>query len=157
MMRSHLRMSTRTTVWLLTQLLLAILIVPLNAQSTHGGRQYYDVSREVTLSGTVSCVLTRPALGMLMGPHLLLASVSGLVDVSLGRWGLQGKDALSLTPGRQVEVTGATKTLRNKEVFIARIVKIGDKVYRIRNEYGIPVSPQARERASEMGQKGESL
>jgi hypothetical protein len=92
-----------------------------------------------------------------MGSHLLLTTVSGPVDASLGRWGLLGRDALSVTPGQQVEVTGVMKTLKNKKVFVARIVKIGDKIYSMRNEHGIPLSPQARERAIEMGQKGQSL
>jgi hypothetical protein len=104
----------------------------------------------VTLRGAVSGVLTKPAPGMIMGSHLLLTTVSGPVDASLGRWGLQGKDALSVTAGQQVEVTGVMKTLKNKVVFVARIVKIGDKVYRMRNEHGIPLSPQARERAIEI-------
>jgi hypothetical protein len=156
-MYSHLTMSTRTIAGLLTPLLFAILVISANAQSTRDYSQYYDVSQEVTISGAVSGVLIRPAPGMIMGSHLLLTTVSGPVDTSLGRWGLQGKDALSVTPGQQVEVTGVMKTLKNKEVFVARSVKIGDTVYRIRNEHGIPLSPQACERAIEMGQQGPSL
>jgi len=157
MMRGHLTIATRKIARLLTGLLFTILIVPLNAQSTRGSGQYYDTSHEVTLSGVVSRVLLRPAPGTIMGSHILLATVSGVVDTSLGRWGLQGKGALPVTPGQQVEVTGVMKRSENSEVFLARIVKIGDKVFRIRNEYGIPLSPQARERASEMGEKGQSL
>ena len=156
-MCSHPTISTRTVAGLLTRLLFAILVIPLNAQSTRDCSQYYDVSQEVTLSGKVSGVLARPAPGMIMGSHLLLTTVSGPVDASLGRWGLLGRDALSVTPGQQVEVTGVMKTLKNKKVFVARIVKIGDKIYSMRNEHGIPLSPQARERAIEMGQKGQSL
>jgi hypothetical protein len=70
---------------------------------------------------------------------------------------LQGEDALSVTVGQQVEVTGVMKTLKNKAVFVVRIVEIGDKVYRMRNEHGIPLSPQARERAIERTQNGDSL
>jgi hypothetical protein len=154
MMYGHLTIPTRTIAGLLTPLLFAILLIPLNAQSTRDGSQYYDVSQEVTLRGAVSGVLTKPAPGMIMGSHLLLTTVSGPVDASLGRWGLQGKDAVSVTAGQQVEVTGVMKTLKNKVVFVARIVKIGDKVYRVRNEHGIPLSPQARERAIEIRQKG---
>jgi hypothetical protein len=157
MMRGHLTMSTRAIARLLAGLLFTILIVPLNAQATRDCGQYYEVSQEITLSGVVSGVLTRPAPGTIMGSHLLLATVSGTVDISLGRWGLQGEGSLSVTPGQQVEVTGVMKHFANKKVFIARIVKLGDKIYTMRNEHGIPVSPQARERASELGQKGPSL
>jgi hypothetical protein len=108
----------------------------------------YDVSHEVTLSGTVASVLTKKTPGMLMGSHLLLTTASGLVDTSLGAFGLRGKGALAVTPGKQVEVTGVMKTIRNKQVFLARTVTVGGKIYEIRNVHGIPVSPQARERAS---------
>jgi hypothetical protein len=156
-MCGNLTISARTITGLLTRLLFAILVIPINAQSTRDCRQYYDVSQEVTLRGAVSGVLTKPARGMIMGSHLLLTTVFGPVDASLGRWGLQGEDALSVTVGQQVEVTGVMKTLKNKAVFVVRIVEIGDKVYRMRNEHGIPLSPQARERAIERTQNGDSL
>jgi hypothetical protein len=139
---------------LLAVLLPAILVVPLVAQSADNSRQYYDVSKEITLSGTVSAVLTKAAPGMVWGSHLLLTTVSGNVDASLGRWALQGKGALSVSVGQQVEVTGVMETLNNQEVFLARTVKVNGKVYTVRNQYGIPLVPQARERAAE---KGESL
>jgi hypothetical protein len=120
----------------------------------------YDVSQEVTLTGTVSSVLAKPAAGMLMGSHILLATLSGPVDVSLGRFGLRGKDALKVTAGQQIEVTGMMKTktttTKDSPVFLARTVKVGDEVYIIRNEHGFPVSPQARERANRK-MAGESL
>ncbi len=157
MICGHLTISTQTVARVLTGLLFAILITPLNAQVTCECNQYYDISQEVTLSGVVSGVLTTPAAGTIMGSHILLTTVSGLVDISLGKWGLQGEGALSITPGQQVEITGVMKRFENKKILIARIVKVGDKIYRMRNEHGIPVSPQARERASGVRQKGQSL
>jgi hypothetical protein len=140
---------------LLTGLLFATAALPLNAQTAGDSHPYYDVAREVTINGTVSAVLTKPVAGMIWGPHLLLATTSGQVDASLGRWGLQGKGALSVTVGQQVELTGVMKTLNGREVLLARTVKAGGKVYTMRNEHGIPVSPQARERGS--AQQGEPL
>jgi hypothetical protein len=138
---------------LLIGLLFAILVVPFNAQPV-GSYPYYDISKEVTLSGTVSSVLVRPERGMIWGSHFLLSTVSGTVDASLGRWGLQGNGALSVSPGQQVEVTGIMKTFNNREVFLVRSAKAGGKVYTLRNVHGIEVSPQTRERAA---QKGKSL
>jgi hypothetical protein len=132
----------------------AILAASLTAQSTDDSRLSYDVSQEVTLTGAVSGVLARPAPGMIMGSHLLLITAAGTVDASLGRWGLEGEGAIAVTPGQQVEVTGIMKTLKDQKVFLTRNVKVGDKVYTMRNTHGIPVSPQARQRAVE---KGESL
>jgi hypothetical protein len=116
----------------------------------------YDVSQEVTLNGTVSSVLAKPSRGMIMGSHLLLATPSGLVDASLGRFGLRGKGALSVTAGEQVEVTGVMKTIKDRQVFLARTVKVGDEVYTVRNKHGFPVPPQARERANHSN-AGDSL
>jgi hypothetical protein len=120
----------------------------------------YDISREVTLTGTISSVLTKPAsgAGMIMGSHLLLTTASGPVDASLGRFALLGKGALAVAPGQQVEVTGVMKTIKHKQVFLARTVKAGSEVHVIRNQHGMIVSPQARERASQKtAQTGESL
>jgi hypothetical protein len=49
------------------------------------------------------------------------------------------------------------KTIKDKPIFMVRTVKVGGEVYTIRNEHGFPVSPQARERASQKtSQRGES-
>jgi len=119
---------------------------PVQAQTAerHAGPFSYDVSQEVTLKGTVSSVLTKPAPGMIMGSHVLLTTALGPVDASLGRFGLRSKSAVPVAPGQQIEVTG----VKDKQVFLTRTVKIGGEVYTIRNEHGFPVSPQARQRAS---------
>ncbi|MGC1786007.1 MAG: hypothetical protein WA718_04640 [Terriglobales bacterium] len=125
------------------------------AVETKQARPYYDISKEVTLNGTVSSVLTKPSKGMLPGSHLLVKTPYGAVDASLGRFGLQGKGALTIEAGRQVEVTGVMKTLKGKQVFVTRNVKVDGQVYTMRNQHGIPVSPQARARANEKtAQKG---
>jgi hypothetical protein len=50
------------------------------------------------------------------------------------------------------------KTIKDKRVFLVRTVKAGGVVYTIRNEHGVLLSPQARERAvQKAAQKGESL
>jgi hypothetical protein len=87
------------------------------------------------------------------------------VDANLGRWGLMGKGSLHVAAGQQVAVTGVMKTYKDRQVFLARTVKVGGQVYVMRNERGIPMSPQARARIgqkpapfnSRVAQKGESL
>jgi hypothetical protein len=81
----------------------------------------------------------------------MVETVSGRLDASLGRFGLEGAGALSVTPGQQIELTGAMKTVRDKEVFMVRSVKANGKTYTMRNEHGVDVSPLARERAAEKG------
>jgi hypothetical protein len=145
---------------LIAGLLFATLAVPLFAQPAapvHESQPFYDISKEVTLAGTVSSVLSRGSQGMLLGSHLLLETASGQVDASLGKWGLVGRGALSVSAGQEVEVTGVMKTIKDKQVFVVRTVKAEGRIYVIRNEHGIPASPQSRERASQTAQKGESL
>jgi hypothetical protein len=147
----------------LVLLSLISLLTPVQAQTAAVGTRTagplsYDISQEVTINGTVSSVLTRPSPGMIMGSHLLLTTPSGPVDASLSHFGLQGKGALSVAAGQQIEVTGVMKTIMDKQVFLVRTVKVGGEVYTIRNEHGFPVSPQARERLSgKTAQKGETL
>jgi hypothetical protein len=146
---------------LLSGLLVAILAVPLGAQPVPKAQPYYDIAKEVTLNGTVSSVVSKPNVGA----HLVLATSSGAIDADLGRWGLMGKGSLHVAAGTRVAVTGEMKTYKDKQVFVARIVKVGSTVYTMRNEHGIPVSPQTRARAGQKpapfnsrgAQKGESL
>jgi hypothetical protein len=136
---------------------------PLQAQTTAASARSaaplnYDIAQEVTLTGTVSRVLTEAAPGMIVGSHLLLATSSGPVDACLGRFGLRGYGAVSVAAGQQIEATGVMKTIKYKPVFLVRIVKVGGEVYTIRNQHGVLLSPQARQRASQStGPKGESL
>ena len=138
----------------LTGLLLPISAV---AQTSRPPQAYYDTSREVTLTGSVLAVLKAPSQGMIPGSHILLATSSGQVDASLGRWGLQGSGALSVAPGQVIEVTGVMKVLLGKAVFVVRAAKAGGQTYQMRNEFGIPVSPQARERALQNAAQKEEL
>lgn len=141
----------------LTGLLLAISAVTLVGQTSNSPRAYYDISKEVTLTGKVLVVFRVPSQGMIPGSHILLATPSGQVDASLGRWGLQGNGALPAAPGQLIEVTGVMKSLLDKSVLLVRTAKVGGQTYQMRNEFGIPVSPQARERALQNAeQKGES-
>jgi hypothetical protein len=155
MSRTCLTKPAQIIAGLLTAMLFAVVTVPLGAAEPH---PYYDKTQEITLKAAVSSVLTMAEAGMVPGGHLLLTTASGAVDASLGRFGLVGKGALSVAVGEQVEVTGMMKTLGNKQVFLVRSVKAGGRVYTMRNEYGVQVSPQSRLRASQKTtQKGESL
>jgi hypothetical protein len=155
MRRRGSTLPVRVIAGLLTGLLLAIVAVSLSAETAVHSPVYYDMAKEVTISGTVSSVITKPAGGMMWGPHLMVTTASGEVDASLGRWAMQGKSALPVAAGQQVEVTGVMKTLNHKQVFIARTVKVGGQIHTVRNERGLELSPSAHERASQKsGQKG---
>ncbi|HTS38593.1 MAG TPA: hypothetical protein VMH04_23165 [Candidatus Solibacter sp.] len=144
---------------LLVGLAMVITSTPLVAGTLASGtRPFYDQRQEITFSATVSSVVAKPARGIMPGSHLVLNTSSGPVDASLGRFGLTGKGALSVRAGQQVEVTGVVKIVRNKQILIVRNVKVGSQIYQIRNQYGIPVSPQARTRINQKATvKGEAL
>jgi hypothetical protein len=67
MRHSHFISSIPLIAGLLTGLLFAILVVPLNADDSDSR---YNISKEVTLSGTVSSVLYKPAPGMISWSRL---------------------------------------------------------------------------------------
>jgi hypothetical protein len=158
MTRNRLPKAARLSAGLLTGLLFAALAAPLGAQPVPQNHPYYDIAKEVTLAGTVSEVYAHPGDGMIFGSHLMLETASGRLDASLGKWAMQGKGALSVAAGQPVEVTGVMKTIKDKQVFIVRIVKAEGHLYTIRNKFGLPTPPQSRERASKIAaQKGESL
>jgi hypothetical protein len=94
---------------------------------------------------------------MIPGAHLLLATPSGSVDASLGRYGLRGRGAVSVASGQKIDATGVIKTMNNRTVFLVRTLKVGDEVYRLRSEHGVLLSPQARQRsAQKIAQNGEA-
>ena len=103
----------------LTVLLVISSLRPVQAQTTSGVARTaapfdYDVRDEVTVPGTVTSIVTKAAPGMIAGSHLLLATSSGPVDASLGRFGLHGYGAASVAAGQQIEVTGVMRTIEDK-------------------------------------------
>lgn len=141
----------RAAVESLLLMALVCLALPTSAQTNsavakHPSPMSYDVSEEITFKGTVSSLLAKPEPGTIAGAHLLIGTPSGTVDASLGWFALRGKDALSVSPGQEVAVTGVMKTINNRQVFLARTVKVDGQVFTIRNEHGLLISPQARER-----------
>jgi hypothetical protein len=145
---------------LVTGLLFAIAAISLNAQPVGSAKAephpFYDITQEVTLSGPVTGVVHGPSAGLIPGSHILLVTGSGTVDASLGKWGLQGKEA-SIHNGEQVTVKGVMKTLRNKQVFVVRTVELGGHTYVIRNEHGVALTPKSLERVQKTAEKGVSL
>jgi len=121
--------------------------LPAQAQTTALG---YAAGEESTLTGAVTNVLAKSLSGIIVGSHLLLATPSGPVDASLGRFGLIGDGALPVAAGQQIEATGVMKKIQGRPVFLVRTVKVSSgEVYTIRTEHGFPVPPRARERAGQ--------
>jgi hypothetical protein len=122
------------------------------AERPRTAQRTYDISKEVTLTGKVSSVLVRPEPGMVSGSHLILSVGAARVDACLGRFALLGRDALALEAGREIEVTGLLQTVHEKQIMLVRMVKVDGRTYLIRNEHGVPVSPQSRQWAAQKGE-----
>lgn len=141
-----------TRYFFITSVLLVIVTVAYShAQSASdtAAPLFYDVSQETTLTGTVARLSKSSLPGTLSGAHLTLTTPNSSIDVSLGHFAFSGKGALSVAEGQQVEVTGVLKKLHGSQVLLARVVRVGDSVYAIRNIHGLPVTPHMHERANQ--------
>jgi hypothetical protein len=155
-------LTTRLFAWAILFLISMSFTWPVHAQtvaepSGSTGRSSYDSTEEVTLTGRISSVLTKAAPGMVAGSHLLLATSSGLVDASLGRFALSGSGTPGLRTGQEIEVRGVMRTRKDGSFLLVRTVKVDGEAFAIRNEHGFPLSEQARARARQKTErKGES-
>jgi hypothetical protein len=149
--RTHAQERYSVIVQILSVLMLVLVFVgPTHGQTSAeakgvAGPFHYDSAKEITVSGIVVDVVSKPPSGTVPGWHLLIATRSGLVDASLGRFGLQGADALSVASGQQVEVTGAIRTINHTATLLARVVKVESKTVVLRNVHGVLLPPRARE------------
>ena len=118
----------------------------------------YDVSKEVTFSATVQSVPSKSLQGRTTASRLMLRTTSGTVQASLTSFALNGKEAISIAPGAQVQVTGVMKTMRNnKQLFLIRLIQTGGRTYAIRNEFGFPLEHPAANTSTATQSKGGQL
>jgi hypothetical protein len=100
----------------------------------------YDVDTVTTLRGTASAVTVMPARGgRAGGMHLTLESAGQAMDVHLGpTWFLQ-REGVDVAKGDSVEVTGSVIDSDGNSFLVARELKKGEKVLKLRDEQGVPV------------------
>jgi hypothetical protein len=107
----------------------------------------YDVSKEVTLSAIVQSVPSKSSHGLVPDSGsksgFVLETASGAVEGSLTPFVLNGKGALSISVGEQIQVTGVMTTRNNKQLFLIRTIQVGGHTYAIRNERGFPLEHPA--------------
>jgi DNA/RNA endonuclease YhcR with UshA esterase domain len=112
---------------------------PLNASPATATR--YDAAREVTIEGTVARVVSARTPGMLVGAHVFLTTSAGTVDAHLGVYAMRGANALALSPGERVRMTGVMVTVKGQSVLLVRTAQTGAGTFVIRNEHGFPLRP----------------
>jgi DNA/RNA endonuclease YhcR with UshA esterase domain len=127
--------------------LLAIaLAIPAGAQTpsrkaSPAAATRYDVSREVTIEGTVARVVSAPTPGMLVGAHVYLTTSAGTVDAHLGIYAMRGANALKIAPGERVRMTGVMVTVKDQPILLVRTAQTGAGTYAIRDAHGFPLRP----------------
>jgi hypothetical protein len=100
----------------------------------------YDASKEVTITGTVSNVVTKPGAGMIAGGHLIVSTAKGSVDAHVGRR-LTGTNAIAVKSGDSVKLVGVMASENHSEVFLVRTAETGGHTYTIRSEKGFLITP----------------
>ena len=146
-------------------LALCVFALPIHAQTsdiatkpaTH--HQWYDMSEEVRITGMVSSVEKTPARGTesLPGSHLIVETMTEKVNASLGRFALKGKSTLSLAPGQQVQLIGVMKTIKERQVFVVRVIQVNSHAYTLRNEHGFENASLAHKGTTKSEAKGGQL
>lgn len=100
----------------------------------------YDPDTVTTLRGTASTVAVVPARGGRMGGmHLTMQSEGQAIEVHLGpTWFLQ-REGVEVAKGDSIEVTGSVIEADGNRFLIAREMKKGQKLLKLRDEQGVPV------------------
>ena len=104
------------------------------------GPQMYDPSKAETVSGEVISVKEFASRnGVMKGTGLELRTGSQTLFVHLGPQSYLEQQAVKITAGDKVEVTGEKIVRRGREVFVAGEVKRGGEVLKLRDEKGVPL------------------
>lgn len=104
------------------------------------GERTYDPKTVATLRGPVTAITVVPAPGgSAGGTHVTLEAGDRTVDVHLGpTWFLQ-REGFELAKGDSIEATGSLIHADGDTFLVAREVRKGDKVLKLRDERGVPV------------------
>ena len=121
-----------------------------NTQSTAQQMRAYDVSREVSMQGTVVSFTENSSTAPL-GPRVVIQTTSGQVDVHLGDAKLLKANHLTLAAGDSVRVVGENVTHGTSNQFFARIIQKGNQTLMLRSARGFPLRPASKAGKAEAG------
>ena len=113
----------------------------------------YDVSKEVTIEGTIQSVVKKPTAGMMLGEHLMLSTSKGTVDAHVGGYVMAHPGLLPVSIGQSVKVVGVMTTINHREVFLVRTVEAGARTTQVRNIHGFLLRPGAKDRVAQTSLK----
>lgn len=142
---------TSFSAWLCAVLLFsASVAAQQKTQSAPQQMRSYDVSREVSLQGTVVSFAENSSTAPL-GPHVVIQTASGQVDVHLGDARLLKANRFTLVAGDSVRVIGESVPYGAGSQFFARVVQKGSQTLVLRSSRGFPLRPAAKAGKSEAG------
>ncbi|HXW62993.1 MAG TPA: hypothetical protein VEJ45_10355 [Candidatus Acidoferrales bacterium] len=135
---------------LLATLAISLLAVPLDADESAAPKRTviaskYDVSKEVTIEGTVQALVTKPTPGMMVGAHLVVSTPQGTVYAHIGNRVITGPSAASFASGQAVKLVGVVTELNQQKVILVRTIETENRTITVRNEHGFLVSPSVSE------------
>jgi hypothetical protein len=139
------------SAWLCAVLLFSVsATAQQKTQSVPQQMRAYEVSREVSLQGTVVS-FTETSSTPPLGPHVVIQTASGPVDVHLGDARLLQANHFSLAAGDSVRVVGENVAYGTGNQFFARIIQKGSQTLALRSTRGFPLRPTAKAGKSEAG------
>jgi hypothetical protein len=139
------------SAWLCGALLLSVsAAAQQKTQSAPQQTRAYEVSREVSLQGTVVS-FTENSSTPPLGPHIVIQTASGPVDVHLGNARLLTANHFSLAAGDSVRVVGENVAYGTGTQFFARIIQKGSQTLALRSTRGFPLRPASKAGKSEAG------
>ncbi len=119
-------------------------------QSAPQQRRSYELSREVSLQGTVVSFTQNSATPPL-GPHVVVQTASGQIDVHLGDARLLQANHLALAAGDSIRVIGEDVPYGAGSQFFARILQKGSQTLALRSTRGFPLRPVPKAGKAEAG------
>jgi hypothetical protein len=144
---------------LLATLAISLLAAPLYANESAAPKRTviasrYDVTKEVTLTGTVQSLVRKPAPGTIMGAHLMVSTSQGTVDAHIGNHLLAGKSPMSFAAGQSVKLVGLMTTVNHQNVFLVRTIQMENRTITVRSDHGFLVGHGATPRITGVSSTG---
>ena len=99
----------------------------------------YDVSKEVSVQGTVVSYTEHPETPPIGARVLIQTAPSNTVDVLLGDVRLLKQNNFAISTGSNIRVVGETMSVSRQQVFVARIVQQGAQAVALRSASGAPI------------------
>jgi hypothetical protein len=144
---------------LLMALAISLLAGPLYANESQAVKRTvapskYDVTKEVTLEGTIQSLVRKPAPGTIMGAHLMVSTGHGTVDAHIGNYFVVGKYAMPFASGESVKLVGIMATINHQSVFLVRTLQTGNSTITVRSDHGFLIYPGAKTHLASISSTG---